>query len=55
MVVTTWEITVKGFLEFLLGCVLIFGFCMICSHIGFIPAIVFGMFVGMFMAAAHDH
>jgi hypothetical protein len=45
----------KGFLEFLLGCALIFGFCAICSHIGFIPAIIFGMLVGTFLSAAHDH
>lgn len=55
MVVTTWEITVKGFFEFLLGCVLIGGFCLICTHIGFVPAIFFGMLVGMFMSAANEH
>jgi hypothetical protein len=45
----------KGLLEFLWGCALIGGFFFICTHIGFVPAIVFGMFVGMFLAAAHEH
>jgi len=45
----------KGFFEFLLGCALICGFCLICAHIGFFPAIIFGMLVGMFLSAAHEH
>jgi hypothetical protein len=45
----------KGLLEFALGLTLIFGFFFICTHIGFVPSIFFGMMVGMFMAAARDH
>ncbi len=44
----------KGLLEFLWGCVLICAFAFICTHIGLVPAIFFGMLVGLFFAAAHD-
>jgi len=44
----------KGLLEFLFGLALIFGFFYICSHIGMVPAIFFGMLVGTLMSAAHE-
>jgi hypothetical protein len=44
----------KGLLEFMFGMFLICGFFYICSHIGLIPAIFFGMLVGTFMSAAHE-
>lgn len=45
----------KGLLEFAFGLCLIGLFGFICTHIGFFPSIVFGLFVGFFLAAAHDH